>query len=196
MEWSISYWWSPHTQSMIEKHIKTHRKKFQTCQLKVTHSSGNKTDCLGCKMPKLSFWKCLFLYVYLFVLPVCMSVHHVCAWCLQRPGEGIRSSGTGFTDGCGSPCRCWESNLGSLQEQPVRHCKWSRSGLTQQWHTCGLRSQRRVTGRSVLSLFSSHSDRNGEESGDQWLGQCPGNSYRVPLISLYTWVSLWWPSRV
>lgn len=29
MEWSISYWWS--LQSMIEKHMKTHRKKFQTC---------------------------------------------------------------------------------------------------------------------------------------------------------------------
>lgn len=45
---------------------------------------------------------------------------HVCVLCahrvpLERTGEGCRS-GTRVTNGSGSPCGCWEQNLGSLEE--------------------------------------------------------------------------------
>lgn len=32
-------------------------------------------------------------------LPEYMSVHHMCAWCPQRPEEGDGSPGTGATGG-------------------------------------------------------------------------------------------------
>ena len=35
------------------------------------------------------------------VLPACMSVYYMCAWYQWRPEEGIRSIGTGVTDGVG-----------------------------------------------------------------------------------------------
>lgn len=35
----------------------------------------------------------------------------------KRPKEGIWSTGTGVTDGSVPPYECWESNLGSLEEQ-------------------------------------------------------------------------------
>lgn len=44
---------------------------------------------------------------------LCMYEHHLSAWCLWRPKEGIRSPRTGVTDGCEPQCGCWE--LGSLQ---------------------------------------------------------------------------------
>ena len=36
----------------------------------------------------------------LSILHVCMSVHHVCALCLQRPEEDVKSPETVITDGC------------------------------------------------------------------------------------------------
>ena len=45
-------------------------------------------------------WFCLHVYLCTSVLPECMSVHHVCAWCQQRAEEGIRSPTTGVTGGC------------------------------------------------------------------------------------------------
>jgi len=61
-----------------------------------------------------------FSYVYeCFYLYVCMHVHPVCAWCLRRSEEGIRSPGTGDKEGCEPPCGFWELNLGPLQEQQV-----------------------------------------------------------------------------
>jgi hypothetical protein len=53
------------------------------------------------------------------VLPACMSVHHVSAWCPGSSEEGIRSPGTGVIDGCGALCGCWEPKLGPLGKQPV-----------------------------------------------------------------------------
>lgn len=40
----------------------------------------------------------------------------VCTQCAdwRRPKEGVRSFGTGITDGCGPRCRQWGSNLGAL----------------------------------------------------------------------------------
>lgn len=37
----------------------------------------------------------------------------------EETQRGIRSSATGVTDSCESPCECWELNLGPLQEQVV-----------------------------------------------------------------------------
>jgi hypothetical protein len=42
-----------------------------------------------------------FIYFYLMcmnVLPPCMYVHHMHAWCPQRPEEGIECPETGFID--------------------------------------------------------------------------------------------------
>ena len=44
------------------------------------------------------------------ILPACMCMHHVHAWCLQRPGQGVRSPGTGVMEGCKKQCGCWELN--------------------------------------------------------------------------------------
>jgi hypothetical protein len=43
----------------------------------------------------------------------------VCARCLQKSEEGVRSTGTGVTDGCKLPSGCWELNLRPLEEQPL-----------------------------------------------------------------------------
>lgn len=37
------------------------------------------------------------------ILSECMSVHHVHAWCLQKPEVDIGSPGTGVPGGCKSP---------------------------------------------------------------------------------------------
>ena len=37
-------------------------------------------------------------------------------WCLC---EVVRPLGTGAVDSCELPCRCWDLNLGPLEEQPV-----------------------------------------------------------------------------
>lgn len=41
---------------------------------------------------------------------------------LKRPESSMASSGTGVTDGCGSPCRSWELNLGPLEEELLHLC--------------------------------------------------------------------------
>lgn len=39
--------------------------------------------------------------------------------CLRRPDKGFGSLGTGILSGLVLPCGFWESNLSSLEEQPV-----------------------------------------------------------------------------
>ena len=53
------------------------------------------------------------------VLPACMYVCLMHAWCLRKPEKGIGFPGTGVTDGREPPCGCWGLNLGPLEEQPV-----------------------------------------------------------------------------
>lgn len=53
------------------------------------------------------------------ILLVCMSVHHMCAYCPWRTGEDIRFSRTKATGVCEPLCRYQESNLDPLAEQPV-----------------------------------------------------------------------------
>jgi hypothetical protein len=64
--------------------------------------------------PHYSFF---ILYVWVFCMHACL--YHMRAWCWQRPQEGVGSSGTEVTDGCESPCGCWELNPGPLEKQPV-----------------------------------------------------------------------------
>lgn len=49
----------------------------------------------------------------------CMTVHHIFAWFLGRPEEGIGSPETQVREGCQLPCEGWESTLGLLEAQPV-----------------------------------------------------------------------------
>ena len=49
------------------------------------------------------------------VLPTCMYVYHACATDLRRPKEGIRSPGTGVTDGSESLCGCWDQSFGPFE---------------------------------------------------------------------------------
>lgn len=53
------------------------------------------------------------------VLPTCVPVYRVHVYCPGRSEEGIRSLGTGITDGFTLSSGCWELNLGSLEEQTV-----------------------------------------------------------------------------
>lgn len=59
------------------------------------------------------------------VLLAFVYVHHMQAYFLRRPEEGIRSPGTGVVNGCDLSCGFWELNVGPLQEnkhsQPLNH---------------------------------------------------------------------------
>ena len=52
------------------------------------------------------------------VLLAFIAVQHVCI-VLQRPEEGIESSGTGLTGDCEPPSGCLELNSGPLEDQLV-----------------------------------------------------------------------------
>lgn len=51
------------------------------------------------------------------IMSTCVSLHRVCAWCLQMSEKGVGSPETIVTDGCEPPTECWEPNLSPLQEQ-------------------------------------------------------------------------------
>lgn len=56
------------------------------------------------------FFQDLFYFICVIVLPVCMSVCHMYAWCSWSSEDGTRSPGTKVIDGYKSPCGCWELN--------------------------------------------------------------------------------------
>ena len=56
---------------------------------------------------------------YMYVLPACMNMYYVCASCLQRPEEGVRSTRTEVTDSCKLSSGLWELNSGPLYGWPV-----------------------------------------------------------------------------
>lgn len=69
---------------------------------------------------------CLFLlYVHGSFARVCLCV--MCVQWSQRPEEGGWSSRTGALDGCQLPRGCWESSLGSLEEESVPLTSWSHA---------------------------------------------------------------------
>lgn len=45
-------------------------------------------------------------FICMSVLPSCMYVHHMCAWCPWSLEEGVWSPGTVVKNDCESPCRC------------------------------------------------------------------------------------------
>ncbi|CAO2630728.1 hypothetical protein LEMLEM_LOCUS20997, partial [Lemmus lemmus] len=49
-----------------------------------------------------------------------------CVQCPRRPEEGIRSPGTGVTDGCDPPCWRWDSNLDPMEEAGLSSDEVSR----------------------------------------------------------------------
>jgi hypothetical protein len=53
-----------------------------------------------------------------------MYVHSVCSWCQREPERGVRSPRTVVTNGCESPCGCWELNLGLLLLQAPNLSYW------------------------------------------------------------------------
>jgi hypothetical protein len=54
---------------------------------------------------------CLFIYfMCVSVLPACMSVYHVCAWCPQGSEDGAEFTAAGVVGGCKPLCGCWEPN--------------------------------------------------------------------------------------
>lgn len=52
------------------------------------------------------------------VLPTCVLVYHVYAWCSQRSAKGIGSPRTKVTGGY-EPLQGWKVNPGLLQEQKM-----------------------------------------------------------------------------
>lgn len=50
----------------------------------------------------------------MFFLNVCLFTTHI--QCQRGPEKGIRSLGTGVTEGCRPPYGCWEPSPGLLQE--------------------------------------------------------------------------------
>lgn len=59
--------------------------------------------------------------LYLFILCAvyaCANVHHMHAWrCPQRPEGDVTSPGTEVVDSCELLYKCWQPNLGPLQEE-------------------------------------------------------------------------------
>lgn len=51
------------------------------------------------------------------ILPLCMFVHHIHAWCPWKLEESVRSPGTNLTDSCGCPCGCRAWDQGPREEQ-------------------------------------------------------------------------------
>lgn len=67
--------------------------------------------------------------------------------CAHRPKEGTGSPGTGGTDSCESPCSCWKSNPGPLQDQGLLNSEpppapTLKSGLSQIQQAMGSTSPR------------------------------------------------------
>ena len=60
-----------------------------------------------------------FSFMCMSVLLACMTVYHMHVWCPQESEDVIGSPETGVADCCKTPYRCWELNLGLLQEQQV-----------------------------------------------------------------------------
>ena len=79
-------------------------------------NSGTSTTWINLTSLNSSF-KWIQIVNVMYILP--HYVQHTFARWPQRSEKGVGSSGTGVTDGCEPPCKCWELNLGPLQEQQV-----------------------------------------------------------------------------
>lgn len=76
--------------------------------------------CLAlCSLANYISFTDLFIFMCMDVLPVCISVYHMHAWCLWRSEEDIISLGTRVIDSCEWPFDCWELNQEPLEEQSI-----------------------------------------------------------------------------
>ena len=89
---------------------------------------------LGCTF---EFVKIYFYFICVCVLPVCLSVYHVCAWCLQGP-ESARSLGM---EGC-SYMLSWATMwvLGTKSRSSVRQQVLLTTEPSLQHHTAHLKN--------------------------------------------------------
>lgn len=60
----------------------------------------------------LSLSLIIFIFMCMSVLLACMFVSQVCAQCLRRPEDNVRSPETGIADSCEQPYGCWELKMG------------------------------------------------------------------------------------
>jgi hypothetical protein len=63
--------------------------------------------------------RCVYFILCVQMFCLCACLCTTCVQFLRRPAEGVRYPGTGVTDGCEPPCRCWELNPESLEGQPL-----------------------------------------------------------------------------
>lgn len=56
-----------------------------------------------------------FYFVWTGVMPMYISVYHMCAWSLRRPEEDVRSPGTGAICGCEPLYGFWESDQHTMK---------------------------------------------------------------------------------
>lgn len=75
-----------------------------------------KGECPSCRLFRKYIFLTVILCVLLFLL-VCMSVHYLHIWCLQKLEASVRSSGTGIL--LQKVVSSWESNLDPLEIQTV-----------------------------------------------------------------------------
>ena len=101
--------WIPGQPGLHGKNLVSKQKNTsQTCLWRHFLNWGFSDDCTLCvKFTELSR-TIIFFFSILCTLLFCL---HVCLC------EGVKSSGTGVTDSCELPCRCWELNLDPLEEQ-------------------------------------------------------------------------------
>lgn len=71
------------------------------------------------RLLKMYIFNVIVFIIYVLVCCLHMSVAHMCACCLQKLVENVRSPGSGVTDDCESLYGFWELNSGPLKEQPV-----------------------------------------------------------------------------
>lgn len=67
----------------------------------------------------MKFGQLCIYFIRMSILPACLYVHYLCAWCLQRPKEVVGSPGTGVTDDSVQLYGFWELNLAYLEDQLV-----------------------------------------------------------------------------
>lgn len=76
---------------------------------------------LFCPNFNIFFENILFILFYYFlwlaVLPGCMTVQQLCVWYMRRPEKDVSSPGSRVTDSYELPRGEWQSNPGPLEEQ-------------------------------------------------------------------------------
>lgn len=79
--------------------------------------SHSKAISNACYLLFTFFFKSYFMWIS--ILPIYVSVHHLNALCPEIPVVVIRYPRIGVTISCESPPRFWKGNRGPLGKQPV-----------------------------------------------------------------------------